>query len=145
VLQRKSFFYLDEERGNGEDSPSEPEKDADATTGSPISCTTDMKEESAANSCPICDKQFKGPSANKILRRHLDIHAPEPKFPCPHCDAKFNQNSNRHRHIKTLHRLEMKQVKTPAASKSRGKKAKAKKQRQMVRNYRFSNFIIIIK
>jgi uncharacterized Zn-finger protein len=54
-------------------------------------------------SCPICHKQFKGRSAKSTLNRHLDIHAPEPKFPCPHCPAKFKQEKGRQDHIQRVH------------------------------------------
>jgi uncharacterized Zn-finger protein len=61
-------------------------------------------------SCPICNKQFKGRSAKSSLKRHLDVHAPEPKYPCPHCPARFKQDDCRHRHIKIIH-LKVKPVK----------------------------------
>jgi hypothetical protein len=72
----------------------------------------DDKEFSSARpvSCPICHKQFESHNAKNILKRHLNIHAPEPKFPCPHCPAKFNQDNNRQIHIKRVH-LKVKPVK----------------------------------
>jgi uncharacterized Zn-finger protein len=65
----------------------------------------DDKEASSTRtvSCPICHKKFKGPNAKGILKKHLEIHAPEPKYPCPHCPARFKQERNRHRHIKIIH------------------------------------------
>jgi uncharacterized C2H2 Zn-finger protein len=54
-------------------------------------------------SCPICHRQFKGPFAKGSLRQHLDLHAPEPKYPCPHCPARFKQGPPRHRHIQRVH------------------------------------------
>jgi hypothetical protein len=60
-------------------------------------------------SCPICNKQFKGHGAKGHLKRHLDIHAPEPKFPCPHCPARFKQDDGRQQHIKRIH-LKVKRV-----------------------------------
>jgi hypothetical protein len=54
-------------------------------------------------SCPICHKQFEGHWAKRYLKIHLDIHAPEPKYPCPHCPARFKQVKSRHRHIKQIH------------------------------------------
>jgi uncharacterized Zn-finger protein len=71
----------------------------------------DDTEASSARpvSCPICNKQFKGLWAKKHLKRHVDIHAPEPKFPCPHCPAKFKQKQNRRQHIQIIH-LKVKRV-----------------------------------
>jgi uncharacterized Zn-finger protein len=65
----------------------------------------DAENSSSAHpvSCPICHKQFKGRSAKSTLNRHLDIHAPEPKFPCPHCPAKFKQEKGRQDHIQRVH------------------------------------------
>jgi hypothetical protein len=85
-------------------------------------------------SCPICHRQFKGRQAKHILKRHLDIHAPEPKFPCPHCPEKFNQEKSRQNHIKRVH-LNLKPVKKLACEFC-GKKfafPQEKKNHEMVR------------
>jgi uncharacterized Zn-finger protein len=71
--------------------------DTDASSARPVSC-------------PICHKQFKGQWAKHTFKRHLDIHATEPKFPCPHCPARFKQERYRHQHIKIVH-LKVKPVK----------------------------------
>jgi hypothetical protein len=93
--------------------------------------------------CPICHKQFEGHNAKKHLKMHLDIHAPEPKYRCPHCPARFKQGPSRQRHIKGVH-LKVKAVKTKTLACEFCAKKFAdhyqKRRHEMVRNYRFSNF-----
>jgi hypothetical protein len=101
----------DSRRRATEDTQSDPEHepkdhDDDDSSGEDDDCQDhDDTEFSSARpvSCPICNKQFKGPNAKGILKKHLDIHAPEPKYPCPHCPARFKQEQTRHKHIKIIH------------------------------------------
>jgi hypothetical protein len=92
-------------------------------------------------SCPICHKQFEGRMAKYILKEHLDIHAPEPKYLCPHCPARFKQGRARRSHIKEVH-LKVKPVKKLACEFCAKKfhSHYKKRQHEMVRNYQFSSF-----
>jgi uncharacterized Zn-finger protein len=123
---------LEPKRGTNTQKKSKPHvDDTEASSARPVSC-------------PICHKQFKTHRAKDILKKHLDIHAAEPKYPCPHCPAKFKQNEGRHQHIKIVH-LKVKPVKKFACQFC-AKKFIApyhKKQHEMVSNYRLCIFILL--
>jgi hypothetical protein len=108
----------------------------------------DDKEFSSARpvSCPICHKQFESHRAKDILKRHLNIHAPEPEFPCPHCPAKFNHQYNRQRHIQRFH-LKVKRFACQFCTKKFVTRYN-QRQHEMVRNITttdFAFFILLIK
>jgi uncharacterized Zn-finger protein len=86
-------------------SPSLEPKRRTTNTQKKSKTLADDKEASSASpvSCPVCNKQFKGQWAKGNLKIHLNIHDPEPKFPCPHCPARFTQEHSRQRHIKIIH------------------------------------------
>jgi hypothetical protein len=92
--------------------------------------------------CRICHKQFKGRSAKYTLKRHLNFHAAEPKFPCPRCPERFKQRYPRQQHIKRVH-LKM-PVKTLACEYCDKKFAYPyqKKQHELVRNLQNFRFQI---
>jgi uncharacterized Zn-finger protein len=92
--------------------------------------------------CPICHKQFKTRSAKRNLKSHLDLHAPEPKYPCPHCPAKFKQERNRQQHIKIVH-LKVKRVKKFACQFCTKKfvTPSHKKEHEMVSNIATTDFV----
>jgi uncharacterized Zn-finger protein len=95
-------------------------------------------------SCPICHRQFKGPFAKANLKTHLDIHAPEPKYPCPHCPSRFKQKHNRYQHIKIIH-LKVKPVKQFACQYCAKKFTRAyqKKIHERVRNIATTDFVFL--
>jgi uncharacterized Zn-finger protein len=95
-------------------------------------------------SCPICNKQFKGHGAKGNLKRHLDLHAPEPKYPCPHCPARFKQENGRQLHIKRIH-LKVKPVKKFACQFC-AKKFTApykRKEHELVSNIATTDFVFL--
>jgi hypothetical protein len=91
-------------------------------------------------SCPICNKQFKGRCAKGHLKTHLEIHASEPKYPCPHCPARFKQNEGRHRHIKIIH-LKVKTFACQFCAKFRA--PYLKKEHEMVSNIATTDFVFL--
>jgi ribosomal protein L37AE/L43A len=108
----------------------------------------DDKEASSARpvSCPICHKQFKGGSAKGNLKTHLDSHAPEPKYPCPHCNARFTQGHNRHRHIKIIHHKVKRVIVKKFECQFCGKKfaiPSHKKEHEMVSNIATTDFVFL--
>jgi uncharacterized Zn-finger protein len=106
--KRKSGRYASKMYGK---SPLEPKKGSTNTQKKSKTHGDDMEASSARPvSCPICHKQFKGRRAMKSLKKHVDIHTAEPKYPCPHCPARFKQQRNRRQHIKIVH-LKVKPVK----------------------------------
>jgi uncharacterized Zn-finger protein len=107
--KRKSERYAS--KIYGKSTSLEPKRRTTNTQKKSKTLADDTKASSARLvSCPICNKQFKGCRAKRSLKRHLDIHAPESKFPCPHCPARFKQNEGRNQHIKRIH-LKVKPVK----------------------------------
>jgi hypothetical protein len=108
--KRKSERYAS--KMDGKSSSLEPKRSTrNARKKSKPHVVADTEASSARPvSCPICHKQFKGLSAKGNRNRHLQLHAPEPKFPCPHCPAMFKQKRYRQSHIKTIH-LKVKPVK----------------------------------
>jgi hypothetical protein len=100
--KRKSESYASQMCGK---SPSLEPKRRTTNTQKKSKTHVDDTEASSARpvSCRICHKQFKGRCAKGNLKKHLNTHAPEPKFPCPHCPARFKQEDSRNRHIKIIH------------------------------------------
>jgi hypothetical protein len=131
--------------------------DGDSPSLEPKRRTTNLQKKSKTHgddtefssarlvSCPICNQQFKGRCAKEHLKRHVDIHAPEPKYPCPHCTARFKQEHNRHRHIKIIH-LKVKPVKKFACQFCAKKFAipSLKKEHEMVSNFATTDFVLFL-
>jgi hypothetical protein len=141
--KRKSERYDSKMYGK---SPSLEPKRGSTNTQKKFNPHVDDKEASSARpvSCPICKKQFKGPSAKGYLKSHLEIHAPEPKYPCPHCPAKFKQERYRQRHIKIVH-LKVKRVKKFACQFCAKKfpTPSHKKEHEMVSNIATTDFVFL--
>ena len=51
--------------------------------------------------CPICGNFYK---SNYFLKRHMNVHTLEKRFPCPMCGARFSQKDNMRSHMKTCKR-----------------------------------------
>jgi hypothetical protein len=141
----------DEEDSSGEDG--DDSQDPDFTLQAP----TDLKKTSKTRSdnrkdlsarpgvsCSICQKQFKGHWAKKNLKRHLDLHAAEPNYPCTHCPARFKQYMVCRSHIREVH-LKIVPVKKLACGFCPKKFAYPikKKLHEMVRNTDFQSFILL--
>jgi hypothetical protein len=90
-------------------SPSLEPKRSTTNTQEKSKTYVNVTEAYSARTCPIRNKLFKGRCAKRILKRHLDLHAPEPEYPCPHCPARFKQERYRKSHIKRIH-LKVKRV-----------------------------------
>jgi hypothetical protein len=141
--KRKSERYASKIYGK---SPSLEPKRRTTNTQKKSKTLADDKEASSASpvSCPVCNKQFKGRHAKEILKRHLNLHAPEPKYPCPHCPARFKQDKGRHQHIKVFH-LKVKPVKK-FACRFCAKKFRTpyyKKEHEMVSNIATTDFVFL--
>jgi hypothetical protein len=141
----------DDEDSSGEDE--DDSRDPDFTLQAP----TDLKKTSKTRSdnrkdlsarpgvsCSICQKQFKGHWAKKNLKRHLDLHAAEPNYPCTHCPARFKQYMVCRSHIREVH-LKIVPVKKLACGFCPKKFAYPikKKLHEMVRNTDFQSFILL--